>query len=53
VRRWQCFYCGHVYDEAVGDEAHGVAPGVRFEDLPEDWICPDCGATKGDFYLLG
>ncbi|GMU42514.1 MAG: rubredoxin [Xanthomonadales bacterium] len=39
----------HVYDPAEGDPVAGVAPGTRFEDLPEDWVCPDCGATKADF----
>lgn len=39
----------HVYDPADGDSDAGVAPGTRFEDLPEDWVCPDCGATKSDF----
>ncbi|MEH6561784.1 MAG: rubredoxin, partial [Marinobacter sp.] len=36
--------CGHIYDEALGDEAEGFPPGTRFEDIPDDWCCPDCGA---------
>jgi len=52
MRRWQCFYCGYVYDEALGDPEHGLAPGTRLEDIPDDWACPECGATKGDFQPL-
>ena len=50
-RKYTCQICGHVYDEAAGDPAAGIAPGTRFEDLPESWTCPDCGATKADFSL--
>ena len=45
-RKWQCTTCGEVYDEAKGDPESGIAPGTRFEDIPEEWICPNCGATK-------
>ena len=51
-RQWQCFFCAHIYDEAKGDPERGIAPGTRWEDVPEDWFCPDCGATKADFALL-
>jgi len=51
-RKWQCFYCGYVYDEAVGDADHGLAPGTRHEAIPEDWTCPDCGAGKADMYPI-
>jgi rubredoxin len=51
-RQWQCFFCAHVYDEALGDPDHGIAPGTAWEDVPDDWCCPDCGATKADFALL-
>jgi rubredoxin len=40
TRKFVCKICDHVYDEAVGP---------RWEDLPDDWVCPDCGATKADF----
>ena len=43
--------CGYVYNEELGDEAHGLAPGTRWEDVPEDWECPDCGAGKDDFEM--
>jgi len=49
VRRWRCFFSNHVYDEALGDPDSGIAPGTTFEDLPEDWTCPDCGVNKADF----
>lgn len=49
---WICGVCGYTYDPAVGDPANGIAPGTRFEDLPDDWICPSCGAPK-DAFLPG
>ncbi|MEW6458344.1 MAG: rubredoxin [Bacillota bacterium] len=45
--KWQCTVCGYVYDPAAGDE--GVAPGTPFEELPETWACPLCGAGKDLF----
>jgi rubredoxin-NAD+ reductase len=51
-RRFKCAYCGHIYDEAEGDPTEGIPPGTRFEDLPDDWICPECGAFKFDFALI-
>ena len=50
-RKWICATCGHIYDEALGDEAEGFPPGTRFEDIPDDWCCPDCGAAKEDYVL--
>lgn len=47
--RYVCSVCGYVYDPAQGDPDSGVAPGTSFEDLPDDWICPICGATKAAF----
>jgi len=41
--------CGHIYDLAEGDPKSGIAPGTAFEDLPEDWVCPVCGAKKAKF----
>ncbi len=49
---WQqflCRACGLIYDEAEGDADSGIAPGTRFADIPEDWVCPICGVTKADF----
>ena len=48
-RKYRCTVCEHIYDPAEGDPAAGVAPGTAFEDLPDDWMCPDCGASKADF----
>jgi rubredoxin len=41
--------CGYVYDEEKGDPEHGVAPGTKWEDVPEDWLCPTCGIGKDMF----
>ena len=49
MRKFVCQICDHVYDEALGDPAAGLAPGTRWEDIPESWSCPECGATKADF----
>lgn len=47
--KYLCPACGYVYDPANGDPDNGVAPGTRFEDIPEDWVCPLCGLPKSDF----
>jgi rubredoxin len=44
-----CTVCGYIYDPAQGDPDSGVEPGTKFEDLPEDWVCPVCGASKNEF----
>jgi len=51
-RRFQCVVCDHIYDEQSGDPDSGIAPGTRWEDLPIDWSCSDCGAQKVDFEEL-
>lgn len=48
-RQFICRACGLIYDEAIGDDDSGLAPGTRFDDIPEDWACPLCGVTKADF----
>jgi rubredoxin-NAD+ reductase len=48
-RQFICRACGLIYDEAKGDEDSGLAPGTRFDDIPQDWACPLCGVTKADF----
>jgi len=49
MKKYTCTVCGYVYDEEVGDSAGGIAPGTKFEDLPDSWVCPVCGAAKSDF----
>jgi rubredoxin len=49
AKRYRCAVCEYVYDPAQGDPDSGIAPGTAFEDIPEDWACPECGATKADF----
>lgn len=49
ARRYRCLVCSHVYDPAEGDPDSGINPGTAFADIPEDWVCPECGATKSDF----
>ena len=46
---WECTVCGYVYEPKIGDPDNGIAPGTKFEDLPEDWVCPECGAGKDQF----
>ncbi|MCK4484234.1 MAG: rubredoxin [Candidatus Thorarchaeota archaeon] len=52
MAQWECLVCGWVYDEDKGDEDSGIAAGTKFEDLPDDWVCPMCGASKEDFEKL-
>jgi rubredoxin len=49
MEKWECLVCGYIYDPAEGDPDAGIEPGTAFEALPEDWICPDCGAGKDMF----
>jgi len=51
-RKWECIVCGWIYDEALGDEESGLAAGTRWEDVPDDWVCPDCNMSKSDFEML-
>ena len=51
MKRWQCQMCGFIYDEADGLPDHGIAPRTRWEDIPDDWICPDCGTSKARFEM--
>lgn len=52
VSSWECVLCGYVYDPDEGDPTQGIEPGTDFEDLPDDWECPECGAGKEDFEKL-
>ena len=51
-KRWQCMLCAFVYDEELGMPDEGIAPGTRWEDVPETWTCPDCAAGKSDFDMV-
>ena len=53
MEKYVCSVCGFVYDEAKGIPESGIALGSRWEDLPEDWVCPICGATKAEFEKQG
>jgi flavin reductase (DIM6/NTAB) family NADH-FMN oxidoreductase RutF/rubredoxin len=50
--KWECSVCGYVYDPAAGDPDGGIKPGTAFEDIPDDWTCPVCGAAKTEFKKL-
>ncbi len=51
VMKYEC-PCGYIYDEDRGDPANGIAPGTKFEDIPDDWVCPICGLGKESFEKL-
>ena len=50
--KYKCLICGYIYDPAKGDPDNGVAAGTRFEDIPDSWVCPECGVTKDNFKKL-
>lgn len=47
--KYECSVCGYVYDPIIGDPDSDIVPGISFEDLPDEWVCPICGAPKEDF----
>jgi len=49
MAKFRCTVCGYVYDPEKGDPDSGIKPGKPFQELPEDWVCPICGAPKGQF----
>lgn len=51
-KTWQCRTCGYLYDEEAGDPGEGLAPGTRWADIAEDWVCPLCGTPKSDFDMV-
>lgn len=51
-RKWMCANCGYVYDQEKGDPEGRIAPGTSWEEIPDDWKCPDCGASKSDFEMV-
>ncbi|MES2203611.1 MAG: rubredoxin [Pseudomonadota bacterium] len=50
--QWICIVCGFIYDESLGLPEEGIAPGTRWQDIPEDWFCPECGVAKKDFDMV-
>ena len=49
MTKYRCIICGYIYDPAVGDADGGIKPGLPFEKLPDNWVCPVCGAAKDQF----
>lgn len=49
MKQYVCGVCGFIYDEAAGIPEDGIAPGTKWEQLPDDWVCPLCGASKSEF----
>ena len=49
MKKYRCLVCTYIYDPALGDPTADIEPGTSFEDLPGDWVCPDCGVGKEDF----
>jgi len=52
MAKYECSVCGYIYDPEMGDPDGGIPPGTPFEKLPEDWVCPVCGASKDEFQKL-
>ena len=52
MKVWQCIVCDFIYDEAQGIPEDGIPAGTRFEDISDDWECPDCGVAKADFEMI-
>lgn len=52
MQKYVCDACGWVYDPQVGDPDNGVAPGTAFGDIPDSWVCPECGAGKEEFSVV-
>jgi rubredoxin len=49
MQKYVCDVCGYIYDPEVGDQDNDIPSGTSFESLPDDWVCPMCGASKDDF----
>lgn len=52
MSKWQCSVCGYIYDPQKGDNADKIPPNTPFENLPDDWVCPNCGAQKDQFIKI-
>lgn len=52
TKAWMCLICGWIYYEVLGSPEEGITPGTRWDDIPDGWQCPECGATKEDFVMI-
>ena len=52
VRKWQCLVCSFIYEEALGLPEDGIPAGTSWDDIPDDWMCPECGVGKEDFEMI-
>ena len=52
MKKYLCLICGLIYDESEGWPSDGIEPGTKWEDVPDHWVCPDCGADKSDFDMI-
>ncbi|MBE8189695.1 MAG: rubredoxin [Candidatus Thioglobus sp.] len=52
MKKYRCLVCDWIYDEYLGAPLDGIAPQTKWEDVPADWVCPDCGATKDEFEMI-
>jgi len=50
--KWECIVCGFIYEEEKGLPGEGIEPGTRWEEIPENWKCPECGVSKSDFEMV-
>ncbi len=52
MKKYKCTVCGYIYDPETGDPDNGVQPGTAFEDIADDWVCPECGVGKESFEVV-
>lgn len=52
MKKYICIICGYIYDERLGDPDEGIPAGTKWEDVPDDWMCPDCGVGKNEFEMV-
>jgi rubredoxin len=52
MKKYMCLLCGYIYDEEAGWPEDGIEPGTAWPQVPQDWLCPECGASKADFIMI-